>query len=124
MQRRLKRQAMERHHAEEAANTEPETAPAKPVRKRVQSLLETTAAELEQSELEILDELLATAREAMALHRVEISARAAARARNDYFFARWEISPGVFDRIAAKLLRILQIKVARRRALKEAALVA
>ena len=90
----------------------------------MKTLLETSAAELEQCELEILDELLETAREAIVLHKAEIRRRAAAHQRGEFFYGRWEVSPGVFDRLSAKVVRIINIKVARRRALKEGALAA
>ncbi|MCB9895843.1 MAG: hypothetical protein H6839_15455 [Planctomycetes bacterium] len=123
MQRRLQRQAIERHAAEQPADEAPALQP-QPVRKRVRTLLETSAAELEQCELEMLDELLETAREAIAMHKAEIRERMTAMQRGEVLFMRWQISPSVFDRVSAKLIRILQIKVARRRALKEAVLAA
>lgn len=127
--RRLRQRAIERHQAQQAAEStqarqaaDPEPIPGPeqaPVRKRVQRLLETSAAELEQTELEILDEMLAAAREAIALHHAEIKVRLDAHRRGQWVNTRWVISPSVFEKLAAKVARIIEIRVARRLALKQ-----
>ncbi|MCB9933497.1 MAG: hypothetical protein H6841_08755 [Planctomycetes bacterium] len=127
--RRLRQRAIERHQDQQAAEgaqpqpaagTEPVPGPEQaPVRKRVQRLLETSAAELEQTELEILDEMLAAAREAIALHHAEIKVRLDAHRRGQWVNTRWVISPSVFEKLAAKVARIIEIRVARRLALKQ-----
>lgn len=123
LDRRLRRQAMERHmvrQAAEGAAPEPVPGPEQaPVRKRVQRLLETSAAALEQTELEILDEMLAAAREAIALHHAEVKLRLEAHRRGQWFNNRWVISPSVFEKLAAKVARIIEIRVARRLALQQ-----
>ncbi|MCA8915392.1 MAG: hypothetical protein KDB90_08265 [Planctomycetes bacterium] len=91
-----------------------------PARKRVQKLLETAAHELDELETAILDQMLDAAREAIALHKSEAHARNEAHTRGEPVPKRWEVSPGVYDRICAKALRIIEIRLARRRGLKEA----
>lgn len=92
-----------------------------PVRKRVQRLLETSASELEQAELEVLDEMFETAREAIALYRAEVRERNEALRNGQPLPKRWQVSPGIAEKLMAKVARILEIRVARRIALREAA---
>ncbi|MCB9894217.1 MAG: hypothetical protein H6839_07205 [Planctomycetes bacterium] len=91
-----------------------------PARKRVQKLLETAAHELDELETAILDQMLDAANEAIALHKAEAHARNEARKRGEPVPKRWEVSPSVYDRICSKALRIIEIRLARRRGLKEA----
>lgn len=97
----------------------PATEPHAPVRKRVQRLLETSASELEQTELEVLDEMFETAREAIALYRAEVRERSEALRAGQPLPKRWQVSPGIAEKLMAKLARILEIRVARRIALRE-----
>jgi len=99
----------------------PATEPHAPVRKRVQRLLETSASELEQTELEVLDEMFETAREAIGLYRAEVRERTEALRNGQPLPKRWQVSPGIAEKLMAKLARILEIRVARRIALREAA---
>jgi hypothetical protein len=85
------------------------------VPKRVQRLMETSAAELEQAEIELLDELLAAAREGIALYKAEARARIEAQQRGQPITTRWQIAPGVFEKIAGRAMRIIQIKIFHRR---------
>lgn len=125
LERKLRRQA-ELAALQTDADTPPETEPASPatephapVRKRVQRLLETSASELEQTELEVLDEMFETAREAIALYRAEVRERSEALRAGQPLPKRWQVSPGIAEKLMAKLARILEIRVARRIALRE-----
>jgi hypothetical protein len=123
LERKLRRQAelAAQGAASAPAQSVPEPAaePAAPVRKRVQRLLETSARELEQAELEVLDEMFETAREAIALYRSEVRERSEALRNGRPLPKRWQISPGIAEKLMAKVARILEIRVARRIALRE-----
>jgi hypothetical protein len=82
--------------------------------KRIQRLLETSAAELEQAEIEVLDELLAAAREGIALYKAEARARTEAQQRGQPT-TRWQVAPGVFEKLTGRVLRIIEIKIRHRR---------
>jgi hypothetical protein len=101
-----------RRHEEPPAEAQPEAAP---IQKRVQRLLETSAAELEQAEIEVLDELLAAAREGIALYKAEARARAEAQQRGQPITTRWQVAPGVFEKLTGRVLRIIEIKLRHRR---------
>jgi hypothetical protein len=121
-QREMARKAQHERLATSLLNQSPEQVEAQtpaPARKRVQRLLETAAHELDELETAILDDMLAAAKEAISLHKAEAHARSEARNRGEEPPKRWEVSPSVYDRICAKALRIIEIRLARRRALKE-----
>ena len=103
----------EQPHVEEAQQL-------KPARKRAQRLLETAAEELEQAEVEFLEEVLATAKEAMDLHRLEIRERAELQRRGEPAPKRWQVSPSIFEKLVAKAVMVIEVRLARRRARKEA----
>ena len=94
-QRQAEAQAQAQTETQNADSTATEESQAKPIRKRVQRLLETSGEMLEQSELEFLDEMLETAREAIALNRTETRQRNEARKRGEPVTTRWEVSPSV-----------------------------
>ena len=125
LERKLRRQAeLAAQETGAAAPLMTETAspavePHAPVRKRVQRLLETSASELEQTELEVLDEMFETAREAIALYRAEVRERNEALRSGRPLPKRWQVSPGIAEKLMAKVARILEIRVARRIALRE-----
>ena len=120
-QRQAAAQAQVQTETQNVESTASEESKAKPVRKRVQRLLETSGEMLEQSELEFLDEMLEAAREAIALNRTETRQRNEARKRGEPVTTRWEVSPSVANALMNRALRIIEIKVARRRALKDEA---
>lgn len=95
---------------------QPETPQLKPARKRARRLLETAADELEQSEVEFLEEVLATAKEAMELHRLEIRERAELQRRGEPAPKRWQVSPSIFEKLVAKAVMVIEVRLARRRA--------
>lgn len=99
---------------------QPETPQRKPARKGARRLLETAADELEQSEVEFLEEVLATAKEAMELHRLEIRERAELQRRGEPAPKRWQVSPSIFEKLVAKAVMVIEVRLARRRAMKEA----
>jgi hypothetical protein len=99
---------------------QPETPQRKPARKGAKRLLETAADELEQSEVEFLEEVLATAKEAMELHRLEIRDRAELQRRGEPAPKRWQVSPSNFEKLVAKAVMVIEVRLARRRAMKEA----
>ncbi|MCB9932681.1 MAG: hypothetical protein H6841_04580 [Planctomycetes bacterium] len=87
----------------------------KPARKGAKRLLETAAAELEQAEVEFLEEVLKTARDAMTLHHQEVRERIAAHEKGEPVTRRWTVSPGIFEKLVAKGLLVIEILLARRR---------
>jgi hypothetical protein len=97
----------------EEVPTPPSEEPSAP--KRIRRLLETSAAELEQAEIEVLDELLAAAREGIALYKAEARARTEAQQRGEPITTRWQVAPGVFEKITGRVIRIIEIKIRRRR---------
>lgn len=121
LERKLRREAELAAQGAVPARPEPEPAAEAhaPMRRRVQRLLETSASELEQAELEVLDEMFETAREAIALYRAEVRERHEALRNGRPLPKRWQVSPGIAEKLMAKVARILEIRVARRIALRE-----
>jgi hypothetical protein len=134
----LANQAPERSASDESVKTlealgawNPDEMPKPPAEepsapRRIQRLLETSTAQLEEAEVELLDELLAAAREGIALYKAEARARTEAQQRGEPITTRWQVAPGVFEKITGRVIRIIEIKIRRRRDLsrdrKEAAL--
>lgn len=108
-QSRLKRQRREAAQRE-ARERESASPDAKDIEARLSKFIETQRDSLDARELEILEELLEAARTTIQLHHAEARERLAAQARGEVITKRWQVAPGVFDRLSAKVIRVIQLR--------------
>ncbi len=84
--------------------------PGADVRAQAAEMLGIKLSEVDAFELEVIDELLETARMVLQVHRGELQAHMAAMKSAEPVETRWQVPPGVAERIARLMLKLLNAR--------------
>jgi hypothetical protein len=91
-------------------NPKPNTNPGADVRAQAAEMLGIKLNEVDAFELEVINELIDTARMVLQVHRGEMQAHMAAIKSGEPIETRWQVSPGVAERIARLMLKLLNAR--------------